>query len=225
LPLADDRPWIIGHRGIPVRRPENTLAGFDLALQTGADAIELDVHATRDGVVVVHHDPLLRDGRSIATTDLAALHRDVPTREHVPTLADVLSLVGDRAAVFVEVKGHRIEPLVVAEVQRSRARCAIHAFDHRSVRRVRDLAPSLPTGILLASRLVDTVAAMRAAGAGTLWQEAAFIDEALVDEVRAHGGSVIAWTVNDAATMRRLARIGVGGICTDDVELARSALR
>ena len=49
-------PELIGHRGAPRERPENTIASFLRALDLGADAIELDVHATRDGVVVVHHD-------------------------------------------------------------------------------------------------------------------------------------------------------------------------
>ncbi|HEY0971724.1 MAG TPA: glycerophosphodiester phosphodiesterase [Gemmatimonadales bacterium] len=218
-------PWIIGHRGVPTRRAENSLDGFALAIELGADGIELDVHATRDGVVVVHHDPALRDGRAIAAHGLAELQRHRGASELLPTLADVLSLALGRAAVFVEIKGRDIEALVVAEVLRSAARCAIHSFDHRAIRRVRELAPSLPTGILQSSRLVRTSDAMHAAGAGTLWQSGDLVDRDLVDEVHAVGGSVIAWTVNDASAMRRLAALGVSGICTDDVELARSVLR
>src|SRR5687767_7507148 len=54
------RPEVIAHRGLPRMARENTLSSFALAIDAGADAIELDVHATREGVVVVHHDPWLR---------------------------------------------------------------------------------------------------------------------------------------------------------------------
>lgn len=224
LAAPANRPWIIGHRGIPARLPENTLAGFDLAIELGADALELDVHLTRDGVVVVQHDPALPDGRLVARHDLEELRRGVSTGERPSTLAEVLALVRDRAFLFVEIKSREIEPQVIEELRRSPARCAIHSFDHVAMRRVRELAPALPTGILLASRLIRTVDAMRAAGSQTVWQSGAFVDRALVDEVRAAGGSVIAWTVNEPDEIRRLARLGVAGICTDDVALARSVL-
>ena len=55
-----DRPLRIAHRGMPRRLRENTLPSFAAALAAGADGIELDVHATSDGVVVVHHDAVSR---------------------------------------------------------------------------------------------------------------------------------------------------------------------
>lgn len=218
------RPWVIGHRGIPARLPESTIAGFALAFDLGADAVELDVHATRDGIVVVHHDAVLPDGREIALHDVNDLHATDDVRERMPALAEVLALARGRGAVFVEIKGAGIERIVVDEIARSGATCAVHAFDHRVSRRARSLAPRLPTGVLLASYLVDTAHAMRAAGASTLWQERSFVDDALVREVEAAGGGVVAWTVNDPDEVRRLARLGVAGICTDDAEMARGAL-
>ena len=67
--------------------PGNTIEAFAAAVALGADSVELDVHLTADGVVVVHHDPDLADGRC-----LGELRRD-ELPEFVPTLADVLSLV------------------------------------------------------------------------------------------------------------------------------------
>ena len=223
-PPALERPWVIGHRGIPARLPESTLAGFALALDLGADGVELDVHATSDGVVVVHHDPVLPDGREIGRHTLAEFHADAGVRDRMPRLADVLDLAAGRGAAFVEIKGAGIERLVVSEIERSAAECAVHAFDHRASLRVRALAPRLATGVLMAGYLVDSAHAMRTAGAATLWQERAFVDEALVRDVRAAGGQVVAWTVNTADEVRRLARVGVAGICTDDVAMARRAL-
>lgn len=222
------RPQIISHRGATDECPENTLPAFLRALALGADAIELDVHATRDGIVVVHHDPTLRvrdsEGRpsemSIADMDVAAVERvALAGGQRIPTLAAVLHAVGGRATVYIEIKGRGIEQHVVDAIGASPAPagCAVHSFDHRAVQRVRRLAPSLRTGILLASYLVDPVAALSAADAVDYWSECSYIDEDLVRAVHAAGGRVVAWTVRDATTAIHLTRTGVDGLCTDDV--------
>lgn len=221
------RPTIIGHRGAPAERPENTLAGFARALALGADAIELDVHATRDGVLVVHHDAELpgvaRDRAVIARLDWAAL-ASAAAGEPPPRLRDVLELVGTRATVHVELKAAGLEPAVAALLGDTPVRCAVHAFDHRSIATLRALRPSIPRGILQTSRLVDSRAALEAAGARTLWQHWPLVDAELVAEVASVGGEVIAWTVNDAEVARRLAAWGVAGICTDDPASVAAAL-
>jgi glycerophosphoryl diester phosphodiesterase len=216
-------PAVIGHRGVPAERPENTMSGFVRALELRVDGIELDVHATRDGVLVVHHDEVVRsidaEGGTIARLRWAQL-----AESSVPALEAVLDLVGDRATVYVEVKGRGIEREVAAAVAHAPARCAVHSFDHRTVAALRDLQPGVPRGILQTSRLVDSVAALRAAGAVTLWQHWQLVDEALVREVAAVGGEVIAWTVNDPALANRFAEWGVAGICTDDPARVTAAL-
>ena len=221
-------PEIIAHRGTPRSHRENTLEGFLAALDEDADGIELDVHATRDGVVVVHHDPVL--GTAVAPPALAGRAlRDLSAAElrdarmagpvggaryAVPTLADVLAAVGREATVYVEVKGAGIDDAVRDVVGRSAARCAIHAFDHRVARRTAD-AGRVPAGILVDSYLLDPVHALRAAGARDYWCAGTFIDAALVRAVHDVGGRVIAWTVNDPAAARRLAGFGVDALCTD----------
>jgi glycerophosphoryl diester phosphodiesterase len=218
-------PEIVGHRGAPRERHENTLPSFERALALGADALELDVHATSDGVVVVHHDPTLaaqatpalsRPGASIASSTWAALRSiEIAPGFTIPTLEDVLALAAGRATVYVEIKGAGIEALVVRAIQRSSATCAVHSFDHRVARRVRALAPALPTGILVVGRLVDPAAALRAAGARDYWQHHDEIDGDLVADVRAAGGRVVAWTVNDLGEGASLAALGVDALCTD----------
>ena len=107
-------PEIIAHRGTPRECLENTTASFDRALAQGADGIELDVHATRDGVVVVHHDAVVRSGPADAAAEgtLAIAERawadlqDVALKDgsRIPTLDAVLTRVGARATVYIEVK-------------------------------------------------------------------------------------------------------------------------
>lgn len=200
------------------------MPGFQRALEIGADAIELDVHLTADGVVVVHHDPILRafpsdiPGTPLAIRELPAralrdrpLDRGVP----IPTLAEVLELVGDRAAVYVEVKAAEAEGATLECIQASRARCAVHAFDHRVALRVATLAPAVPAGILLDSYLIEPEAALRSSHARDYWQRWELIDADLVARVHSAGGRVIAWTVNDVGAARALQALGVDGICTD----------
>ena len=223
--MTDERrTHVIAHRGASRERSENTLPAFLRALDQGVQGIELDVHATRDHFVVVHHDAVPRAkapskalmGRPIADLTLAELREfKVSTDVGIPTLEEVLTAVGDRAEVFIEIKGRHIERQVVACVGDHGARYAIHCFDHRVVKRVRKLAPEIRTGILLASYLVESDAAMTAAGALDLWQQWEFIDEQLVADVHSIGGRVIAWTVNDKAKARELVRIRVDGLCTD----------
>lgn len=212
------------------------MPAFARALELGADGVELDVHSTRDGVVVAHHDlaPHGRppdeewlEGRPIATLSLRELRRfSAAPGVGIPPLAQVLRALGGRAELFVEIKGRGIERQVVETIRAAAPanRCAVHSFDHHAVRRVRELAPELRTGVLLSSALVDPVAAMRAAGAGDYWIWREFVDEPLVRAVHEADGRVIAWTVNDAAEMRAMAALGVDGICTDDVALARTTL-
>ena len=218
-------PELIGHRGAPRERPENTIASFLRALDLGADAIELDVHATRDGVVVVHHDFLVQE-RPIADLTAAEVADLRVSGEAIPTLSDVLDTVGSRATVYVEIKGRAIEQRVIAVLGRSSSPQAvpIHSFDHRAVVRARALQPTLTGGILLVSYLVEPERALRAAGARDYWQEWTMIDEDLVRAIHAARGRVIAWTVNDPDQAQRLAALGVDGICTDQLQLIGPAL-
>ncbi len=222
------RPARIAHRGAPREFPENTLPSFARALELGADGIELDVHATRDGVVIVHHDPV----PGATTSDQRFAGRAIADLTHdqlrtfsmapdvgIPTLAAVLSLVGQAAVVYVELKGAAIERQVIDVIRQGTARCAVHSFDHAAVARVRTLAPELRRGLLFSRPTRDPAVAMQAAGALDAWPEWPLVDQGFVASVRRVGGSVIAWTVNDAAAARHLATLGVDAICTDDLRL------
>jgi glycerophosphoryl diester phosphodiesterase len=200
---------IIAHRGAPRQHAENTLPGFRQALAWGVDGIELDVWRTRDGVVVVHHDPAARGQPPISTLPANAL---VP---EIPTLAAVLAAVAGRATVYVEIKQGGIEDDVLAVIAGSATPCAVHAFDHRVAARVTSRQAGVPTGVLVSSYLIDPAAALRAAGARDWWQAWEFIDRPLVERIHDAGGRVIAWTVNDPLAARALDAIGVDGICTD----------
>jgi glycerophosphoryl diester phosphodiesterase len=215
------RPFIIGHRGASGHAPENSLSAFRLAATPGSPAachgVELDVRVTSDGEFVVHHDETLPSGEPIAGTPMstlrgAKLHDGSP----VPTLAQALEALGS-LEVFIEVKALPREAgrALLTAISRHRPRCHVHAFDHRIIARLRHLDATIPLGVLSRSYPVDPVRQVEEVGATTLWQEAYLIDHALAITCRRSGIALVAWTVNDADEAKRLAAIGVDGLCGD----------
>jgi glycerophosphoryl diester phosphodiesterase len=225
---------VIAHRGAPLVAPENTPASFRAALAAGAQAVELDVHVTRDGVPVVFHDHSLRrltgDRRQVTACTWAQLRRlRVAGRGRIPRLADVLRLVRGRALVQIELKrGAPVAP-VVAAVRAARAGGFVHlaSFSGRIVRDCAQLAPELPRE-LIAHRPRDArglLARMRAVRAhGLSLDHRLVVSAPFIRALHVAGATVWCWTVNDDARARRLARLGVDGIITDNPALLRRAL-
>ena len=192
------------------------------AIELGADAIELDVHGTLDGQLVIHHDEEVNapdtPRRRIADLQYPELKNyRLADGVEIPTLAGVLGAIGTTAYVYVEIKAPNIEALITRCIRESNARCAIHSFDHRIVKNVKTIFPALRTGILEVSRHVDPTAALAATGAEDLWQDVSFVDEDLISRAHAANARVIVWTANDANQWETLRRIGVDGICTDRI--------
>jgi glycerophosphoryl diester phosphodiesterase len=222
------RPSVIAHRGASGYEYENSRAAFRRAVMLDADGVELDVHVTRDGAVVVHHDAEVPGFGPISEMTLAEA-RQVRIRngETLPLLAEILELVGDRD-VWVEVKSlppdHDGLFLTVLERGPAPNRYAVHSFDHRIVYRLGKACPSLRRGILLSAYLQDAVSVMRGVGATTLWQEWQLVDQELVSLVHQSGGAVIAWTVNELGDLDRMVRLGVDGLCGNYPDRIRVAI-
>ena len=215
----------IGHRGAPREFPENTLPAFARAIELGADAVELDVHVTVDGVPIVHHDPDLTTNLSRTKIPLASMtwqeiaRAELAPGVFIPSLEQVLFLAGNRATVYVELKGRNVEARAIDVIGKSKTRCAVHSFDHATMARAAQIAPQLRRGILFDAYPVDVARSMRNASAVDVWPQWELIDEPLVERVHGEGGRVIAWTVNSAAAAEQLIDLGVDGLCGDDVRL------
>jgi glycerophosphoryl diester phosphodiesterase len=225
---------VVGHRGALGYAPENTMASFEKGVECGADLLELDVHLTADGeLAVIHDDDVSRttDGRgAVRTMTLAELWRldaggwfnERYRGERMPSLADVLAWARSRVELLVEIKGGPlpapgIEEKVVAAVRAHRMldHVMVISFHHESVKRVKELEPSLATGILYSARLVDTVGAARAARADSVRPGWAYWTAELVEEVHAAGLVAHAWNANDEARMEYLVKLGVDSVGTD----------
>lgn len=225
---------VIGHRGALGYAPENTMVSFAKGVECGADLIELDVHRTADGAMVVMHDDDVSrttDGRgAIRSMTLAEIRRlDAGSRldpkyrgERVPILDEVLDWARGRTQLVVEIKGGplpapRIEEGVVRAIRDHGMVDEVMAisFHHTVAKRLKALEPALATGILYSGRLVDTVGAARAAGADSVRPHWSYWSRELVEEVRAAGLAASTWVVNDEPRVEYLVGMGVDSIGSD----------
>ncbi len=221
-------PLVIAHRGASAYELENSLAAFRAAGRLGADAVELDVHATVDGSLFVHHDETIEghDIPRLTTSETAAFR--LSNGEPLPTLDQALQAIGARLRVFIEVKSlpPEFDDRLFEAMQRgpNPAGYAVHAFDHRIVRRLGEKRAGLPRGVLSSAYPVRPLAALEDAGATMLWQERRLVDRALVETLHGAGCSLFAWTVNEARAMEQLLALGVDGLCSNFPDVARAAV-
>lgn len=227
-----DPPERISHRGAHQTFPENSIPAFERAIELGADGIELDVHATSDGVVVVHHDPVVHARhpqrpahRTIVELSATELEQfPLADGTAIPTLSETLAAIGRKVTVYVEIKAPNIEALVTRCIRESETTCAVHSFDHRIVKTVKSIFPGIRTGVLEVSRHIDPVACLASACAEDLWQEVDSIDEEIVEKAHSVGARVVAWTANEPPQWETLYALRVDAICTDRIaELAAYA--
>lgn len=232
-------PLRVAHRGASGSglAPENTLAAFERAIQLGVDAIELDVRATRDGVVVVMHDPAIdrttnREGpvdeltfAQLRQADAGAWFGRDFVDQRVPTLQEVLDLIRHRAVAVVEIKVDWLaeQVLKVAHDVDVIDQVVIQSFAPETVRRINAVDPSVPTALLIGN-LPTSPARMRArrvahevltTGANILnvWHGA--LTPPFFEEMRKRGVTVWTWTVDEEAVMRDVIQMGVQGVTTN----------
>jgi glycerophosphoryl diester phosphodiesterase len=260
-----------GHRGARGLLPENTLPGFEIALDVGVASIETDLHLTKDDVVVLFHDARLPDGdrpllRSRTLEQLRSHHvgnaDPTPLAERfarergidpygIATLAEFFDFVAAYAGAAdksaeqragasqlwfdLELKRVPFEPetigdgfmgttpallerQVVAAIQQAGVlpRSRVRSFDHRCVRAIKQLEPTLATGLLIHETApADIANLLAAAGAELYCPDYHFVDAEVVRQVHAAGMRIIPYTVNEPADWDRMIRLGVDGITTD----------
>jgi glycerophosphoryl diester phosphodiesterase len=192
--------WTIAHRGASAELPENTLSAFERAIELGADFVELDVHATPDGRMVVCHDP---------------------PRGGEPPLEEVVELCTGRIGIMCELKApwryrrhgivERVERLLPEDA-------VVVSFEPRALQQVRSLRRLQHVGLGVSIRR-----AARYAWAVGFWDPRA--RRRGIELARSLGLKTTVYTVNDEARMRELDALGVDGIFTDRPELLRQVLR
>ena len=225
---------IWAHRGSRLRAPENTMAAFELAVAEGADGIELDVHLTADGHLVVRHDPTVTfpDGTTALIRDLT-LHElggiDVGTQEagaaRIPELHEVFDLLAPTGLVLnVEAKNGPIlyqgieDALIAAHRASGMAdRLVYSSFNHLTLVALREREPSVSIAPLYEEALVDPWVYARHMGADAVHPYYPTLGlPGMIDGFRDAEVAVRAWTVNAEADLRALMGSGIDTIITDD---------
>lgn len=220
---------VIAHRGASAAVQENTLLAFATAKRMGADAVELDVRTSRDGLLVVHHNPALDDGRVICETH----HLDVP--DHVPSLAEALEACAGMW-VNVEIKNDPNEPDFDADEKRADATVAllqslgeldrwlVSSFRLETINRVHAVEPALRTAWLTVGvRPEDVVPLSKSlidAGHSAIHPYFELLTRDALDAFHAAGLEVNTWTCDAPERLEELMRWGVDGICTNVPDLA-----
>ncbi|MFE0688275.1 glycerophosphodiester phosphodiesterase [Streptomyces xiamenensis] len=221
---------IVGHRGLMGVEPENTLRSFVRAEREGVDVIELDLHLSKDGALVVMHDADVD-----RTTDGAG-----PVADHTAdALRELDAGLGERVPLFEEVTEAVALPLQ-AEIKDPAAATALAAvitarglagrvrvisFHDGALRTVRGLLPEQSIG-LVTGRSTDTAAERaRELGADLVSAELPHLTRETVDRCRALGLEVISWTVNTGEDLARVRELGLDGVVTDRPEIVAELSR
>lgn len=221
---------IYAHRGSSGSYPENTLLAFRKAIEAGVAGIELDVHATSDGIPVIVHDRAIeRTTNGAGCVDEMPLARlqgfDAGQGEQIPTLLDVLDIVPATVHLDIEIKGSGIEANVLAVLAGvPRDRWAISSFDWSTLQSLR----ALDAGIVLwpLTETVDAalfaIARELRAPAVSLYSGAYSAESA--SSLREAGLAAVIWTVNDLREASRVRDLGAYALCTDYPEQIAQAL-
>jgi glycerophosphoryl diester phosphodiesterase len=233
-------PLILGHRGVPVIAPENTVAGFRTAIEMGSDGIELDVHLSRDGQIVVIHDERVErttDGSGLVGEKSFAELRELNAAakfaggaevQQIPTLDQVFDAVGDACRLInIEIKSGVVlypgieEKLVELVRRRGAARRVIFSsFNHYSLVELKRLAPEMAIGLLYMGALVEPWHYAARLGAEALHPVHFTVFPEFVAGAHGAGVQVNAWTCDSPADIGRMLASGVDAIITNDVPLA-----
>jgi glycerophosphoryl diester phosphodiesterase len=209
---------VIAHRGASAELPENTLAAFERAAEVGADMIEMDVRASRDGVLYVAHDRLLDPGDRLHRPPRWAGRGGRPVGEaEPPDLDTVLDRFAGRLPLNLELKERRAALLLADLLQRRRLADGIlvSSFDLGAMRIFRARAAHVATGYLARRPPVRLRFALAAVGATSLHLPRRSVTAKAIRRTHRAGARLFAWTVDDPADMRRLGALGVDGIFTN----------
>jgi glycerophosphoryl diester phosphodiesterase len=239
-------PIVIAHRGASAVEPENTLRAFERAILMGAQMIELDLHATRDGhVVVIHDDDLSHTtdltGR-VSELALAEVRRaDAGKGERVPTLAETLDLTRGRARLYLEIKDARAaaETLRLVRARGCQGEVMLASFDLDLMRRLGAEVRDLELGVILGTgswsprvrwREALPWLALRRINYQVLCLQVELCYRYLAARIKRQGKRLYVWTANDERAFARMIARGADGIVTDAPDrliafLARQAAR
>jgi glycerophosphoryl diester phosphodiesterase len=225
-----DRPLVLGHRGAPRVAPENTVEAFRAAVDAGADGVEFDARLTSDGVMVVHHDPVVARLGALDGIDSAKLRREHP---RIPTIDETLAALPDPSFILnVELKNDPDEAGYDADRNIARRvadwvgrndlhdRVIVSSFDRAAIDLVRARDPRITTGLLVRPPApVRSVVTSLAADQHdwVLPHHTLLLTGArrTIENVHDAGLRIGTWTLDSPERSRRLADAGIDAVITN----------
>ncbi|MFJ8794654.1 glycerophosphodiester phosphodiesterase [Streptomyces sp. NPDC102462] len=217
----------IGHRGVMGVEPENTLRSFVAAQQAGLDAIELDLHLSKDGALVVMHDAEVdrtTDGTGpIAEKTLAELRTlDAGRGERVPVFEEVLDAV--KAPLQAEIKDvAAARALADVLLRRDLARrVEVSSFHDEAITEIARLVPGVRTALIAGRYGTDVVARAVDAGAATVCLDIRRLTLEVVEHARRADLRIIGWVVNTQEHLRLVRALELDGATTDYPQIKRT---
>jgi len=230
------RPLVISHAACGGHAPENTLAGVRAALEIGADAIEIDVQASADGIPVLMHD-LTLDRTTSGKGDLSSFTAEQLATldaggEPVPTFARAIELTRGRALLVAEIKRPGCEEALAALARSAGppldGDVMVWSFLPPALEAMRRAEPRLPGGLLVAPQSMANWPAMRELALRLGLQAVSVfhlsLDAVVVSQARRSGLSVYAWTADSEADIQRLIELDIDGIVTNFPDRALALL-
>lgn len=237
---------IVAHRGVPEGVPENTMPSFERAIDLGADAVEFDVRLTADKVPVVFHYFYLQEITSLNGPIFECTYERIKTARFtgksnlnighitIPTLDDVLELIGGRIGMEIEIKGPELEAAqIVGEVLGSYRSLweiiEVTSYEPALLLEIRKRCPDLSTDLLVPRSEdwmgLDVVAysdlqRARLAGARAVHLHPTQLSPGVVSTIREHGIQVHAWDVNDNRSLEAVESLKIPKFSTDRLQQA-----
>ncbi|MEU8540423.1 glycerophosphodiester phosphodiesterase family protein [Streptomyces sp. NPDC048717] len=214
----------IGHRGVMGVAPENTLRSFVQAEKAGLDLVELDLHLSEDGALVVMHDADVdrtTDGSGpISGKTLAELRTlDAGDGERVPVFEEVLDAVSAPLQAEIKDVGAARALAAVLNARDLTGRVQVLSFHDEALAEIRDLVPGVRTALVADERQADVIERALAVGATALVLNIRRLTLDTVERAHAAGLWVGGWVVNTQAELRLARALGLDGVTTDRPEI------
>ena len=235
----------IAHRGFSGNYPENTMLAFEKAIEAGADGIELDVHFTKDGEIVVIHDERVdrtSDGEGyvvdftyeeLAKFDASAGFAGVYGFNRIPTLREYFELVKPVEGFITNIELKTsineypgIEKAVLELIDEFglEDRIIISSFNHYSIMRTKAINPRIMCGFLESSWIYNFGEYTKARGVECVHPLFLSLNEGSVTEIKSNGIGINTWTVNKVADVERLYNLGVDAVISNYPDMVRSVI-
>ena len=217
----------IGHRGAKGYEPENTLVSFQKALDMQADGIELDVHLSADGELIVIHDETIdrtTNGkgfvnalslRELKTFQIDGIHK-------IPTLKEVFDLVNQDCFINIELKSYQVADTVVSLIEKyvtkkewKYDRFLVSSFDWNALQQVAFLNDKIPIGVLTETDLDLALAFAKFIQAKSIHPHFHLLTKDNTAQIQEKGLHVFPWTINEVEDIQKIKTLNVNGIITD----------